>query len=97
MLPDSVPWWHFGDLDPDGLAIFAALGSGARRPSLFLPDWWGDYLTTHGLPLEVGWPEPVAEFDGGLLAELRTARRWLEQESILLDPRLGPALAGIGA
>ena len=33
LLPDSVPWWHFGDLDPEGLAIFAAPGERDASPA----------------------------------------------------------------
>lgn len=95
LLPATVPWWHFGDLDPEGLAIFAALGSGTRRPRLFLPAWWRDYLPTHGLPLEGDRSEPAADPVFGLVAELGAARLWLEQEAILLDPRLVESLANI--
>lgn len=92
-LPRSLPWWHFGDLDPEGLDIYAALSDGSRRPRLFLPPWWRDYLDSHGLPLAEGWPDPRSAVEEALITELRTKRRWLEQEAILLDPRLTFALA----
>ncbi|WP_020506934.1 Wadjet anti-phage system protein JetD domain-containing protein [Lamprocystis purpurea] len=97
LLPAEVSWWHFGDLDPEGLAIFAALGGELRRPRLFLPDWWSDYLDTHALPLGPGqgWPGTESDRGAGLLALLRRRGRWLEQEAILLDPRLPDSLAGI--
>jgi hypothetical protein len=99
LLPEAVPWWHFGDLDPKGIAIFATLGTApgteTRRPRLFLPDWWGDYLPTHGLPLGADWPDTPADPGHAWLAELRAKRLWLEQEAILLDPRLGESLIGL--
>jgi hypothetical protein len=115
LLPEAVPWWHFGDLDPEGLAIFAALvrageadrplpgscphsgpyGAWAHRPRLFLPAWWGDYLPSHGLPLGADWPVGLTP-DNALLTRLRAGRLWLEQEAILLDPRLGEGLARLG-
>jgi len=91
-LPPAVPWWHFGDLDPEGLDIFATLGDSQRRPRLFLPSWWRDYVDSHGLPLAGGWPEPQRSNEGAFITELRTEKRWLEQEAILLDPRLPSAL-----
>ncbi len=95
-LDPAVPWWHFGDLDPAGLAIFATLGDGQRRPRLFIPDWWAEYLDTHGLPLAGGWPEPAPDPCPALVGALHARGRWLEQEVILLDPRLPGTLRGLG-
>ena len=96
LLPLDLPWWHFGDLDPKGLAIFASLGDARATPRLFVPDWWQDYLGTHGLTLEGGWPK-VHDPAGGpqcpeLVRRLREMGLWLEQEAILLDPRLSDEL-----
>lgn len=103
LLPSGLPWWHFGDLDPKGLAIFASLGEATARPRHFIPVWWQDYLETHGLPLSGGWPpmrtqgqERVGdEQDPKLVRCLRATGRWLEQEAILLDPRLAEDPVGL--
>ena len=97
LLPPSVPWWHFGDLDPKGLAIFASLGGDTIRPQHFIPVWWQDYLETHGLTLCGGWPNTQSR-DGDskapeLVRRLRATGLWLEQEAIVLDPRLAEELA----
>lgn len=99
MLPRGLPWWHFGDLDPKGLEIFASLGSPAARPRHFVPAWWQDYLQSHGLALNGGWPKSFPSTGDTQCPELvrRLSARglWLEQEAILLDPRLAEALVGL--
>lgn len=35
----------------------------------------------------------AADFSVGLITKLKATKRWLEQEAILLDPRLSSALA----
>ncbi len=97
LLPAGLPWWHFGDLDPKGLAIFASLGDAAAKPRHFVPAWWRDYLETHALALTGDWPQAQdrsADAQGSeLIQRLRAMGLWLEQEAILLDPRLIEALA----
>jgi hypothetical protein len=103
LLPSGLPWWHFGDLDPKGLAIFTSLGDATARPRHFIPAWWRDYLETHGLPLSGGWPPTQDQGhersgdaqDPELVQRLRASGRWLEQEAILLDPRLAEDLADL--
>jgi len=97
LLRPGPSWWHFGDLDPKGLAIFASLGDAAARARHFVPAWWQDYLETHALALPGGWPKaldhPPDGQDSDLVQRLRAAGLWLEQEAILLDPRLVADLA----
>jgi hypothetical protein len=97
LLPPGLPWWHFGDLDPKGLAIFSSLGEATSRPRHFVPAWWADYLDTHALATSEGWPKAQGH-EGDpkgpeLVMRLRTKGLWLEQEAILLDPRLVEELA----
>jgi hypothetical protein len=97
LLPPGVPWWHFGDLDPKGLAIFLSLGDATARPRHFVPVWWQEYVDTHAIALAGGWTKsgnrtPDAQ-DPGLVQRLRSSGLWLEQEAILLDPRLVDDLA----
>ncbi|MBK1700140.1 hypothetical protein CKO22_04200 [Thiococcus pfennigii] len=97
LLPPGTAWWHFGDLDPKGLAIFASLGDATSAPRHFIPAWWRDYLETHALALAGGWPRahdcPPGARDPELVERLREAGLWLEQEAILMDPRLARDLA----
>lgn len=84
----SVPFAHFGDLDPAGVAIVRHLRR--LRPDLawVVPDFALEYP-----PLEKAWPEGLLDpQDPPLLHELARAGRWLEQEALVLDPRLLPAL-----
>ncbi len=97
LLPPTPTWWHFGDLDPEGLRIQNSLGDAQRRPRPFIPHWWQDYIDSHGLPLPDGWPagddldRRIAPAQ--LMAQLQEQRVWMEQEAILLDPRLMEDLA----
>lgn len=87
----DVPVVHFGDLDPAGVRIFRHLRQ--IRPSLMwvVPEFWNEYVATHGLRRE--WPEDL-ELDGApaLIRELARRGLWLEQEVIVVDPRLRAAL-----
>ncbi len=93
-LPD-IPAAHFGDLDPQGLAIVEHLRR--ERPSLrwFIPSFWADVLDET--------PALTADWTGvsdrrGLPELVRTlAERgiWLEQEPIVLHPELPAELERI--
>lgn len=89
-LPD-VPVVHFGDLDPNGLRIY--LHVRARRPDAlwFVPEFWAELVETHARP--TSWP-PELELGGApqLVRELAGRGLWLEQETIVLDPRLARQL-----
>lgn len=86
-----VPVVHFGDLDPNGVRIYLHLRE--RRPDLrwFVPAFWGEFVESHGL--RAPWP---ADLDLSaaplLLRELAARGLWLEQERIVVDPRISEAL-----
>ncbi len=87
---ERVPIVHFGDLDPNGVRIFQALRD--RRPDIrwFVPTFWREFVERYGLPGL--WPKMDLAFAPALVRELARQGRWLEQETIVLDPRLGEAL-----
>ena len=86
-----VPVVHFGDLDPNGMRIYVHLRE--RRPDLrwFIPPFWAHFVDSHGL--RAPWP---SDLDLGaapaLIRELATRGLWLEQERLVLDPRITEAL-----
>jgi hypothetical protein len=90
-----VPVVHFGDLDPNGVRIFVHLRE--RRPDLrwFIPPFWEHFVDSHGL--RAPWP---SDLDLGaapvLVRELAARGLWLEQERIVLDPRITEALEQLG-
>lgn len=89
----SIPWYHFGDLDPKGLAIYQSLNAGTRCPQLWIPDFWLDYEETHALPLDKPWtPVSPRLVKHPLVRSLVDQGRWLEQEALVIDPRIKQAL-----
>jgi hypothetical protein len=89
----KVPVVHFGDLDAKGFRIFQHLQ--ALRPDLVwaVPDFWREYLERRALP-STTWPDdPALESAPPLVRTLAASSLWLEQEVIILDPRLPGALA----
>ena len=88
---DATPLIHFGDLDPAGVRIIRHLRGRWPRLRWFVPELWREYLARGGQRMD--WP---AELDLGdapeLVRELREQGLWLEQELIVLDPRLVGAL-----
>ena len=92
----EVPALHFGDLDPEGLQIFRHLRQ--TRPDLrwVVPDWIFDYVMSHGLPKE--WPDTLEVADAPpVIRKLAEQRRWVEQEALVFDDRLWPALHEIAS
>ena len=87
----TLPIIHFGDLDPNGVRIAVHLRT--ARPDLrwAVPDFWQEYVADRALRL--AWPED-AVLDGvpPLVRDLAEAGLWLEQETVVLDPRLSAAL-----
>lgn len=78
---------HFGDLDPNGVRIHRHLRARLPRLGWLVPSFWGEYIDTHAL---VGvWPEDLdlAETPP-LVRDLARRGLWLEQERIVLDPRM---------
>jgi hypothetical protein len=65
----------------------------AREPALvwFVPPWWSDYISVAALPGD--WPDDLDLTTAPTLVRTLAAQaRWLEQERIVLDPRLAEAL-----
>lgn len=90
----NIPVVHFGDLDPNGVRILMHLRE--RRPDLiwFVPSFWVEFVESHGQrgiwpdDLDLGWaPE--------LVRALAERELWLEQERIVLDPRVRRDLEGL--
>jgi hypothetical protein len=78
---------HFGDLDPAGVRIHLHLRS--IRPDLrwFVPGFWAEQLAARALPAD--WPADLdVSVAPPLVRELAARGLWLEQEPIVLDPRL---------
>lgn len=87
----NVPMLHFGDLDPNGVRIFKHLKE--RRPDLrwLVPAFWNELIESHGL--RAPWPPDLDLEDAPpLVRELARRGLWLEQERIVLDPRMAAAL-----
>ena len=87
----GVPFIHFGDIDPNGVRIFLHLRK--RYPDLrwFVPSFWRDLVGLKGLRAE--WPDDLDLGDAPeLVRDLALRGLWLEQESLVIDRRIGPAL-----
>ena len=89
-----VPAVHFGDLDPNGLRIFRHLRE--IRPDLrwLVPEFWAEWMPERA---QAGaWPETL-DLEGvpPLVRRLAAGGWWLEQEAIVLDPRLEAAAEGM--
>lgn len=90
-VPD-LPVLHFGDLDPNGVRIMRHLRE--VRPDLHwvVPDFWTEYVSKVGL--RAAWPQDLDLTDvPPLVKQLAASDIWLEQEAIVLDPRLPEAFA----
>lgn len=88
LLPPGIPCYHFGDLDPKGLAIAERLGNSVKqRVSLFIPSFWQEYVGE----LYTGakeWNDLNSSFGASVIVrQLSTQGKWLEQERIMLDDR----------
>lgn len=87
----NVPVVHFGDLDPNGVRIYLHLRERRKDLQWLVPAFWSEFLNEHGLRTE--WPSSlVPEEAPELVCELATRGLWLEQERIVLDPRIVTAL-----
>ena len=100
-LPVSVPWRHFGDLDPNGLRIAASLVAAAATDSdagLWIPAASASILDSHSLPLHRAWKEdslPSTLRAHPTLSWLIDRGRWLEQEAIVLLPEFSQELTAL--
>lgn len=82
-------WHHFGDLDPEGLAIYQHLKREGGNPHLLIPSFWDEYQESFSHQLCDSWPETITNsFSEPLLQKLFATNAWLEQEPIILDNRL---------
>ena len=87
----QVPVVHFGDLDPNGVRIYAHLRERRHDLRWFVPAFWAECVDSHAL--RAPWP-PDLDVSAAppLVRELAARGLWLEQERIVLDPRLPAAL-----
>lgn len=86
-VPSSVPVIHFGDLDPNGVRIFMHLR--ARRGDIrwFVPSFWRESMESRGL--RNVWPEDFGSAElPSIVRELVAKGLWLEQEPLVVDPRI---------
>lgn len=88
---ERVPVVHFGDLDPNGVRIFRHLRAIQSDLRWFVPEFWAELIETKAL-LGV-WPDDLDLSDAPqLVRRLASSGKWLEQESIAVDPRAPAAL-----
>lgn len=88
LLPPEIPCYHFGDLDPKGLAIAERLGKNVKqRVCLFVPSFWQEYVEDIYTGTKE-WNGLNLSFDSIIVHQLSTQGKWLEQERIMLDCRL---------
>lgn len=96
LLPASLPWAHFGDLDQRGLDIAAELAHAIGHPlALWLPVNLAAYLPHYARPLglpsagsqsKIPWQRdgrPSGSVLAEVLDELARNRCWLEQEVLI--------------
>jgi hypothetical protein len=92
-LPD-VPVVHFGDLDPNGVRIFQHLLERCPRLRWFVPTFWTEFVETRGQ--RGAWPDDLDLTQApSLVRDLAAAGVWLEQEPLVVDPRMPAALAAM--
>ena len=88
---EGIPVLHFGDVDPNGVRIMVHLRRRAPNLKWFLPDFWFELADTCGL--RARWPEDIdLDFAPARVRALAARGLWLEQERIVLDPRMADAL-----
>lgn len=87
----DVPVAHFGDLDPNGVRIMRHLREVRADLRWVVPDFWSEYVPKVGL--RAYWPRDFDLADTPLFVrQLASSGTWLEQEAIVLDPRLPQTL-----
>jgi len=88
---EGIPVLHFGDLDPNGVRIMLHLRRRAPDLKWFLPEFWFELVDLCGL--RARWPQDLnLDFAPVQVRELAARGLWLEQERIVLDPRMADAL-----
>ncbi len=89
-LPE-IPVVHFGDVDPNGVRIMLHLRKRAPNLKWFLPEFWFELADVCGL--RATWPQDLnLDFAPAQVREFAARGLWLEQERIVLDPRIPDAL-----
>ncbi len=87
----QVPALHFGDLDANGARIHWHLCQLHPSPRWFVPPFCADSIDLHGQ--SAIWPTGLdLSWAPALVQTLAARGLWLEQEPLVVDPRLGPAL-----
>lgn len=87
----GVPILHFGDLDPNGVAILAHLRRWRADVRWLVPAFWAEYLEAKQLSKQ--WPD--IDLPGDVPAwviRLVSDGLWLEQEVVAVDPRFSQAV-----
>ena len=93
---EGVPVVHFGDLDPNGVRIMLHLRRRVPNLKWFLPEFWFELVDACGLPTT--WPQDLdLDFAPAPVRALAARGLWLEQERIVLDPRMVEALEAVFA
>ena len=88
---EGIPVVHFGDVDPNGVRIMLHLRRRAPNLKWFLPEFWFELAEACGL--RAMWPQDIdLEFAPAQVRALAARGLWLEQERIVLDPRMADAL-----
>ena len=88
---EDLPLLHFGDLDPQGAEIVKHLKKHYSRLRWVVPEFWKECVPKRALKRP--WPNDLVLTDApALVHELKDSGLWLEQETIVLDPRLPTAL-----
>lgn len=91
---DGIPVVHFGDIDPNGVRILLHLRQRAPRLEWFVPDFWFEFADVCGL--QAAWPPDLnLDFAPAHVRHLAERGLWLEQERIVLDPRITAALEAV--
>jgi len=87
----GVPVVHFSDLDPNGVRIMLHLRRRVPNLKWFLPEFWFELVDVCGL--STTWPQDLdLDFAPAPVRALAKRGLWLEQERIVLDPRIPEAL-----
>lgn len=88
---DEVPVVHFGDLDPNGIAILAHLRRWRLGVRWLVPLYWEERRDDKGLTRD--WPDLDMPKDApDWVRQLPERRIWLEQEVVAVDSRFGQFL-----
>ena len=88
---EGIPVVHFGDVDPNGVRIMLHLRRRAPNLRWFLPEFWFELADACGL--RAMWPQDLdLDFAPAQVRALAARGLWLEQERIVLDPRMADAL-----